>query len=296
MRASLDEMATFVEVVDCGSLSVASKKTGIPKSTVSRRITDLEKRLCVQLLHRTTRNQALTDIGSIYYEHCSRMLSEANAAELAMQTIQEAPIGVLRILSPISLDDPFASKLLRNFLIKYPEIHIEYQTITNQHELSEQHFDCALLMGDLKDSSLVAKRFGTFRHLYCASPAYIEAYGIPKDEIHLSDHFFATVNPLDWITVKKDPLEGKIKSRFTTNDYYSLRRTATDGMCIARLPEIQIFQQLKDGDLIEVLPHLATVDPMYLVFPKKKQYTTKLRVFLEHAVSHAAKHAPWKFN
>ena len=101
---------------------------------------------------------------------------------------------------------------------------------------------------------------------------------------------------MDWIAVKKDPLEGKIKIRFTTNDYYSLRRTATDGMCIVRLPEIQIFQQLKDGNLIEVLPHLAIVDPMYLVFPKKKQYTTKLRVFLEHAMSHAAKHGPWKFN
>ncbi len=298
MKVSLDEMATFVEVVDGGSQSIASRKTGVPLSTVSRRIADLEKRLRVQLIQRSSHQQNTTDAGAVYYDYCSRMLDEANAAEIAMQSIQKEPFGVLRVLSLIPIDDPFLSNMLDSFLCEYSEITIEYFTVTTQLDLSEQRFDCIFMMGEVADSTLIARELGCFKMIYCTSPGYIKKYGMPSSISDLSEHHFAKSKTPDWVSLqgpsfKKGAFNKKMESRILTNDLFSLRRLALDGVCIAQIPDIQIYQYLEKGLLVEVLTQQSMDVPIYLAFSKKKQFTTKVRAFIDHTVSYTRECAPW---
>lgn len=298
MKVSLDEMATFVEVVDSGSQSIASKKTGVPLSTVSRRIADLEKRLRVQLIQRVSHQQNTTDAGAVYYDYCSRMLDEAKAAEIAMQSIQKKPFGVLRVLSLIPIDDPFLSNMLDSFLSEYSEVTIEYFTVTTQLDLSEQRFDCIFMMGGIADSTLIARELGCFKTIYCASPCYIKKYGMPNSVSDFSQHQFANSKVPDWVdfqepSFKAGAFKKKMDSRIQTNDFFSLRRLALDGVCIAQIPDIQIYQYLEKGVLVEVLPQQSIDVPIYLAFPKKKQFTTKVRAFIDHTVSYTREYAPW---
>jgi len=297
VKVSLDEMATFVEVVDSGSQSIASKKTGVPLSTVSRRIADLERRLRVQLIQRSSHQQNTTDAGAVYYDYCSRMLDEANAAEIAMQSIQKKPFGVLRVLSLIPIDDPFLSNMLSSFLSEFPEVTIEYFTVTTSLDLSEQRFDCIFMMGEIADSTLIARELGCFKTIYCASPGYIKKYGMPNSGSNLSEHHFAESQIPDWVSFHEPPFKRggkkKMDSRILTNDFFSLRRLVLDGVCIAQIPDIQIYQYLEKGALVEVLPQQSIDVPIYLAFSKKKQFTTKVRAFIDHTVSYSRDCAPW---
>lgn len=296
MRVSLDEMATFVEVVDSGSFSKAAQSSGVPVSTVSRRVSDLERRLQVQLLHRTTRKQSLTDIGSIYYEHCSRMLHEAEAAELAVQNLQAEPTGVLRVSAPFSLDDSFSSGLVLNFLKKYPKVNIDCVVTTRKVDLIEEKFDCAILPGELEDSSLIARGMGKYRTLYCASPKYIEKYGTPTESDDLSKHHLIHFETPPWVNFPQDGLIHQFNTRFQTNDFFLARRFVIDGLGIARLPEANVKNCLKRGEMIEVLPKSSFSVPLNIVFPSNKQFTTKLRAFIDHMVEYSLEHAPWDFS
>ena len=295
MRISLDEMATLVEVVDGGSFSSASINSGVPVSTVSRRISDLEKRLDVQLLNRTTRRQNLTDIGQVYYEHCSRMLQEAKAAELAVQNLQSEPSGVLRITSPMPLDDPFSSKLFMAFIKSHPKIKIEFFVHTRKVDLIEEGFDCAIIPGFLEDSTLIARGIGTSEIIHCASPAYLTKHGTPSSIADLENHLTINFELPSWLGVPKPPLNERVESRFFTNDFLAARRAAIDGVGIVQIPRVQIIKSLEQGELVEVLPELTTSVPVQLVFPSNKKFTTKLRSFIDHMVSFSAKYAPWDF-
>jgi len=296
MKVSLDEMATFVEVVDCGNFSKASQKSDTPVSTVSRRIAGLERRLDVQLLHRTTRQQRLTDIGVVYYEHCSRMLAEAEAAELAVQNLQAEPSGVLRISIPFPLDDPFSSHMVLSFLRKHPKVSIELIVNTRKVDLVEEKFDCAMIPGTLEDSSLIARGIGSARIIVCASPGYIKEYGMPLDIENLQSHHLVNYQPPAWLGIQEDPIVKLLSSRLLTNDFVAARRAAIDGLGITRLSEVQIKSSLDKGELVEVLPDLAISVPVNLVFPSNRQFTTKLRAYIDHMVEFSSKYAPWEFD
>ncbi len=294
MKTSLDEMATFVEVVDAGSFSAASDISGIPVSTISRRISDLEKRLDVQLLHRTTRKQNLTDIGMVYYEHCSRMLIEAKAAELAVQQLQAEPTGVLRISTPFPLDDPFASAIFMTFIKKHRKVKIEFFVHTRKVDLIEEKIDCAIIPGTLEDSSLISRGIGYSRIIHCASPQYIAEFGFPDDINNLDKHHFVRYETPAWLNLPDSPLADNVPSRFYTNDFFAARRAALDGVGIAQLPSVQVSTSLEKGELIKILPELDVSVPVNLIFPSNKKFSTKLRGFIDHAVEFSSAHAPWE--
>ena len=294
MKLSLDEMATFVEVVDAGSFSAASESSGIPISTISRRISDLEKRLDVQLLHRTTRKQNLTDIGSVYYEHCSRMVNEAKSAELAVQQLQAEPSGILRTSTPFPLDDPFGSAMFMSFIKKYKKVKIEFFVHTRKVDLIEEKIDCAIIPGILEDSTLITRGIGTSRIIHCASPAYISEFGLPDSLEKLNNHHFVRYETPAWLNLPRSPLADTVPSRFYTNDFFAARRAALDGVGIAQLPAVQISTSLDKGELIQVLPELEFSVPVNLVFPSNKKFTTKLRAFIDHTVAFTSAHAPWE--
>lgn len=295
MKISLDEMATFVEVVDYGSFSKASQISGIPVSTVSRRISDLERRLQVQLLHRTTRKQSLTDIGTIYYEHCSRMLQEAEAAELAVQNLQAEPTGLLRMTAPFSLDDEFTSNLVLSFIQKYPKMNFECTATTRKVDLIEEKYDCAILAGRLEDSSLIARGMGSSRIVYCASPEYIKKNGMPELGDLERHHLIDFIMP-EWQNIPEDEFKEEFNTRFKTNDLLLARRLSADGLGITRVPQVNINESFQKGELVEVLSDHVISVPLSIVFPSNKQFTTKLRAFIDHMVEYSSQHAPWDFD
>lgn len=296
MTVSLDEMATFVEVVNAGSFSKASKKMGIPLSTVSRRIADLEQRLKTQLLYRTTRKQRLSDIGKVYFNHCSQMLREAEAAELAVQNLKAEPSGLLRITTPYVFEDPYASNMMHSFLKKYPKIEVDYVVSQRKIDLIEEGYDCALLPGYLNDSSLRTKGLGTFKIIYCASPDYIERYGVASLASATNEHFLVKLIYPDWLNLPVDQVDSKLTCRVSTNDIYVARRSAVGGIGITCLPDTFIRQQLNDGSLVQVFPEITLQAPFNLVFPGNKQFTTKLRAFIDHIAEYTESFAPWMKN
>ncbi len=293
MRKSLDEMATFVEVVNCGSFSKAAEKTGIPVSTVSRRVADLEGRLKVQLLHRSTRTQRLSDIGRVYFNHCSQMLREAESAELAVQNLKAEPSGVLRIHTPYVFDDPYASNMMQEFLLCYPKISVDYIVSLRKIDLIEELFDCALIPGHLNDSAMRTRGLGNFKLSYCASPAYIEQFGLPDVRQELNKHYFVKVEYPNWMSLPGNSVDAEFICRLKTNDIQVARRSAVGGIGLTCLPTMFIQKQLTEGSLVSILPELALEAPFNIVFPGSKQFTTKLRAFINHMADYSAKFAPW---
>ena len=294
MPISLDEMAAFAEVIDSGSFSGAARKTGIPVSTISRRVADLEKRLGIQLLHRTTRHQRLTHIGETYYRHCRQMLNEAEAAELVIQNLKAEPSGLLRVTTPYVFEDPFSANMMQSFLEKYPKIEVDYIVTLRKIDLIEENFSCALVPGFLSDSSMRTRGLGKIDVIFCASPAYIERYGIP-DEDNLDQHHLVNLTYADWMNIPQTEIESTLMHRLTTNEIHVARRSAVGGIGIARLAQMFVRRQLEEKTLVPVLPQFNESVPFSLVFPGDRQPTTNLRAFIDHVVEFSKQFAPWDF-
>jgi DNA-binding transcriptional LysR family regulator len=162
-------MSLFAHVVDAGSFTAAAEITQIPKSTISRRIANLEKSLNASLLARTTRRLRLTEVGDIYYQHCRRMIEEAEAAEISVNQLMGKPKGTLRINTSITIGQHLLGPLLSEFLTLYPEIDIQLLTTNRVVHLVDEGFDLAIRVCVLADSSLISKYLGATRLKCCAS-------------------------------------------------------------------------------------------------------------------------------
>lgn len=188
MSHDLNETLIFVKVVEQGSFIAAAKALGLPKTTVSRKVQELETRLGARLLHRTTRRLGLTEAGSIYHEHCQRIARELEEAESAVNQLQSGPRGWLRFTVPYSLGIPWIAPLLGQFHAMYPEIRVDMHLGNETLDLISGEADLALRVGALPDSNLVARKLGTLRTQVFASPAYIEHHGEPLHPDELQFH------------------------------------------------------------------------------------------------------------
>lgn len=293
MNMSLDEMATFAEVVNCGNFTKAANKTGIPVSTISRRIADLEARLNIQLLYRTTRQQSLTDIGKVYFNHCSQMLRDAEMAEMAVQNLKAEPSGLLRVTTPYVIEDPYTANQIQSFMQHYPKITVDYMVSLRKIDLIEEMYDCAIIPGFLIDSSMRTRGLGTFKIVFCVSPHYLDNYGEPSIAEQLGEHYLVKLNYPEWLNIPSSKFENSMNCKLSTNDIYVARRSVVGGIGIACLPELFIQEQVDNGKLKVILPELTVEVPLNLVFPSNKQFTTKLRAFIDHMTDYAGQHAPW---
>jgi len=188
MSHDLNETLIFVKVVEQGSFIAAAKALGLPKTTVSRKVQELETRLNARLLHRTTRRLGLTEAGSIYHEHCQRIARELEEAESAVTQLQSGPRGWLRFTVPYSIGITWIAPLLGQFRAQYPEIKLDMHLGNEKLDLITGEADLALRVGALPDSNLVARKLGTLRTQVFASPAYIEQHGEPLHPDELQFH------------------------------------------------------------------------------------------------------------
>ncbi len=217
----LNEIAIFVKVVDAGSFTGAAKSLGLPKSTVSRKITQLEERLAVRLLQRTTRTLSLTDTGSAYYQQCSRIISDVQEANIAVTEMQSKPVGTLRITAPVLFGSLVLSDIIADFLQRNPGIQIDMV-------LTDQSLDLIQ----------IARPLGAVNMITCASPAYIEEHGKPSHPEELKQHHILGWGQslTSWDFDSPEQVSVDLKARVKVNDAFSLRKLAINSLGIARLP------------------------------------------------------------
>ncbi len=281
----LDAMALFVQVAHAGSFTAAATATGLPKSTVSQRVAELETALGVRLLHRTTRRLSLTAAGQVYLTHCETMLDAAHAADAAISRLRDEPAGNLRLTAPEASGILLLPPLLAAFHARYPAVSVEC-VITDAHlDLVAERIDLALRTGQLGDSTFVSRRVGTVRRVLVAAPAYLQRHGTPAHPADLARHQLLLHDVLQQWPLRS---EGKIVQVPATgallraNNLNTLRGLAVAGAGIALLPWFMVRDALEAGSVQLVLPeHPPTDNSYYVVYPGRSHRPAALSALLE---------------
>lgn len=285
-----EAMQLFIRVVERRSFTEASNDTGIPRSTVSEVIKQMEERLGVQLLQRTTRVVRPTLDGEAYYARCLRIISDMEDAEGAFSSV--APKGQLRVEVQGTLARYFLIPSLPGFLKDYPDIDVSMTERDTWVDLVQEGMDCALRWGTLPDSDLIARKLHMAKRLTCASPAYLAKFGTPKTTNELAGHQVVGMRSLT--TGELDPLEfvGKAENkmvrppaRVSVTGPESYIESTRQGLGLAQMPLFHIAEDLKTGRLVSVLDDTPPPSvPISLIYPRNRQLSTRLRVFIDWAV------------
>ena len=295
-RLDLDQMATFVEVVRAGSFTAAAKRLGMPKSTVSKRVAELEDRLGARLLQRTTRSVAPTPAGSVYYERCRRLVEELLEAERAVAESGGRLRGPIRVTAPWLLGEAL-SPVMERFLAAHPQVSIELRLADERVDLVAGGFDLAIRAGALPDSTLVARRLGDVEHRICASPAYLEGRPPVQRPADLRAHdclgFQAPVT--QWTVERRgERVTVPVAGRYTVSSIALIRRAALAGLGVANLPQFVVEADLVAGRLVRLLPAwTADRGAVHLVYPSRRNLSARVAALVELLAATFAEDRPW---
>lgn len=296
--ADLNQLLVFVRVVQLGSLSEAARRLELPKSTVSRRLADLEARIGERLVQRTTRKLALTEIGEAYYERCSRIVSDIHAAEQVVTDMQATPRGRLRVTASVDFSTRYLGSIIADFLAHHPDINVELEATDRLVDLIDEGFDLAVRFGPMPESTLIARRLCTLHLVLCASPAYLERRGTPTtvDELDEHDHvlFTPTSRNQAWTLVNGDATyEFGRPARFASNNYGAVVDVARAGGGVTLISEFMVSDELKAGSLVRVLPEWMTrTTECHAVYPARQNLPPRLTLFLDH-LAKSLNPPPW---
>jgi DNA-binding transcriptional LysR family regulator len=285
----LQSMATLLAAVEAGSLSAASRKLGMPLATVSRKVSELEAHLRTRLVNRTSRRLTLTDAGRSYIAACKRILEDIDEAERAAAGEYTDPRGDLMITAPIVFGRVHVLPVAIEFLKSYPDIDIRVVLADRVVNLVEDDVDLAVRIGDLPDSSLIATRVGSIRHVVCASPAYFAVRGTPRSPGELSAHdcitFDGLMSPNNWkFEAGKSTVTVAIHSRLTVNTAEAAIDAAIAAIGVTRILSYQVAGALRAGTLALALRRFEPAPwPVNLVYAGQGLLPLKLRAFLDFA-------------
>lgn len=284
----LNEISIFIKVVQVGSFSQAAKQLGIPNSTVSFKVSSLEKRLGTTLITRTTRRLNVTPAGLAYFKKVLQGLEVIKAGEDEIAFLQGEPQGLLRITAPVELGSSVLPPVVSDYIKKYPKVTVEVILTDRTVELLAENIDLALRAGELKDSTLIGKKLGGTFFVPMASPKYLKKYGDPKHPRDLKDHrclHFTPIGSEVWkLTSSKGALNIPVPGKVLINDFNMLRALTLDGVGIALLPHYFCHQETVAGKLVPILQGWQTaVVPVHFVYPGQKYVSSKLSSFIQLA-------------
>ena len=285
-----NDMAFFAEVVDKGGFAAAGRSLSIPKSRLSRRIAELEARLGVRLLQRTTRKLSVTAVGEVFHRHCVAMREEALAAAQAVDHSVTEPRGTIRLACPVTMAQTSIGVLVPRFLALYPQVRIDMRVSNRAVDLVEEGFDLALrVRASLDDSgSMVVKQFGGSTTILVASPALIERQGHPSLPKDLANFDTVAMSSQDgraiWnligpsgeaVTVHHTP-------RLVADDLLTLQYAVLQGVGIGWMPDYMCADAIRRGELVQVLPGWAPPQAIvHAVFPSRRGLVPAVRKFLD---------------
>lgn len=281
----LDGIAIFVKVMQAGSFSRAARMLGMPNSTVSAKVSALEKRLGVTLLQRTTRRLRATQAGAAYFQRCLRALEDLQAAENELETARGEPKGLLRLTAPVEVGHNLLPALVHAYLAKYPKMTVEVMVTNRLLDLVAEGVDLAIRAGDLKDSGLIARRFVLGRFTLWASPGYLAKRPPPLQPKDLAEHDYLEFLPFKakrlQLTDDREKVSVTLAGSIAADDFETLRALAALGDGIAFLPGFLCAELAKQKKLVRVLPQWhGGGTPLSLVYPAQRFVAPKVRAFI----------------
>ena len=274
----------FVAVAETSSFTAASKQLNISTAQVSRQISLLEARLATKLFYRTTRKVTITDAGSVYYEHCRRLLDGLEEAERAVNEYQGTLRGRIRLTAPYTFGESRIAPLLNDFMLLYPELSIEVTYTNRKLDLIESGYDLAIRLGRLQSSSLKGSRLANRQLLVCASPDYLAKHGTPQTPAELEHHSCIQGTLDSWrFRDGKREIEIKVKSRLQYNGGGSVTDAAIKGLGIIQIPDYYVSEALNEGKLVTLLEHYQPpTEGVWALYPNNQFISTKVRTLIDY--------------
>ena len=286
----LNDLWYFVQVVDNGGFSPASRAIGIPKSRLSRRIALLEERLETRLIQRSTRSFTVTEAGQIFYRHCKAMMIEAEAAQEAINTLRAEPRGIIRLTCPITLLHVHIGEMLAQFMARYPQVTVQLEETNRRVDVHNENVDIAIRVRPLplEDSDLVMRRLADRSMCLVASPELVAQFGTPKSPADLQ-HWpsLALSKPQQvyrWCLLGPDKQDVTLHHtpRYITTDMIALRSAALAGVGIVQLPLLMLKDQIAAGTLVHLLPEWRTRrEIIHAVFPSRRGQLPAVRALID---------------
>jgi len=286
----LNEVAVFVEVVRAGSFTEAGQALGLPKSTVSRRVSRLEASLGVRLLQRTTRKLSLTDAGAAFHTRAAAAMAAVEEARTVVTQMHTQPRGLLRVTAPVDISPQLAA-IVHAYVQAHPEVTVEVLLTSRRVDLVGEGIDVALRGGVMRDSALIARKLlGETTRLY-ASPEYIRAHGQPRTPQELAQHacvvLMGDIQGTKWrLTGPEGEVAVTVKPRQLANDYSFVRAATLAGSGVALMPSLICLEAERAGQLVRVMPRYESRRAgFYLVYPSATYVPAKVRAFNELAMA-----------
>lgn len=295
-----EDIQTFVTVVDAGSFTAAAERLNAAKSAVSRRVSGLEERLGVQLLHRTTRVLNLTDSGRGFYEHAKRILADLEEVEAGVQQQHRELRGTLRVALPLSFGVRHMSKPIAAFNKLHPNVEFDLDLNDRRVDLINDSFDLALRIGHLQDSSLIARKLFDSRSVISASPHYLSLHGEPRTPQDLEQHrclvYSNLADPDKWVYRDADGKQKQLKvrsaMRASSGDF--LCNAAALGAGIVIQPMFIASQAMRSGSLVPLLTEYDWPQlPAYAVYPPTRHLSFRVRAFIDFLAERFAGELEW---
>ncbi|BAZ94775.1 LysR family transcriptional regulator [Thiohalobacter sp. COW1] len=296
-----EALENFVRVVEAGSISGAAERRQVAKSAVSRRLTELEQHLGVQLFRRTTRRMDLTDTGRSLYERAVRLLADLQETELAVSSEHGALSGSLRVAAPLSFGLLHLTPAVNDFIRMHPEIRFDLDFNDRQVDILQESFDVAVRIAELPDSSLIARPIAPIRSVLAASPAYLDAHGSPASPQELALHrcLLYTHLPDPGLWRYRDPQghpgEVRVSAALQANNGDFLHRAAVDGHGIVLQPLFICYRAIEAGQLVPLLiDHEWQGVHAYAVYPQTRHLSQRVRAFVDFLVERFAGEPYWE--
>jgi DNA-binding transcriptional LysR family regulator len=286
----LQAMTTFVAVVDSGGFASAARKLNLSPPVVTRAVAELEERLGLRLLTRTTRVVRVTDAGAQFAEDCRRILADIDQAETVATGTHATPRGTLTLTAPVLFGQLYVTPVLVRYLQQYPEVDAQCLFLDRVVNVVEEGIDVAVRIGELPDSSLQAVHVGQMRRVLVAAPAYLQARGVPQRPQELTRHTLISASGVtpspEWrFNDSGKPLLQRLQPRMHTTTNDSALAAAVAGLGITRLLSYQVAAHLRSGALQVVLEGFEAAPlPVHVVHHEGRRATRKVRAFVDLAV------------
>lgn len=288
--SEMDDLAAFAILMDAGSFTLAAQRLACSKGQLSKRISHLETRFSVVLLHRTTRRLSLTAAGAALLPQAQALVQQVEKAHQALARLKDDMAGPVRMTVPVSLGETFFDGLLLEFSQHYPQVQIELELNNSFRDLARDGFDLAIRTEVSNDQRLVAKPLLLMQEMTCASPAYLERYGEPQTPAELAQHRCLLNSHFsgreEWLYHQQHELfRVRVSGPFASNHYSLLKKAALVDAGIARLPSYVLPAELADGRLRWLLRDYQTrTTQLYLVHPYQGGLPRRTQVLADYLV------------
>ena len=296
---NLQDITTFLAIVDSGSLTQAAERLEVSKSIVSKRLKRLEEMLGVALLHRSTRGITPTEQGQAFHLRASNILQELEATVDEMTEGNQNLCGSLRIAAPVTFGTMYLGRLVFPFISKHPRLHVAIHLDDKRVDIVQEQFDLAIRISAEPGLSLKARQLGLCKRVVVCSPEYAQQYNLQALNEDLFAHEYIGYSNIQdsqlWGFLTEDSQRGQIKSRFTANNGEMSRDAAIAGLGLSVLPLFMVAEALRKGQLINAMPHLELEPiPIYAVYPPTRHVPKKIRLLIDHLCQELGDNPPWE--